>query len=77
MPEAVELTGGGSMPTDITNDICEQLLEDQASMFDILTSEAHGNAQSAHNVVRHAAARKFNQEDPIEAAAVEMILKKT
>ncbi len=52
------------------------LLDSQLAADDALMHEASANAQSAHSIVRHSGARKFNQEDPIEAAAAEMILQK-
>ena len=61
---------------DMDIDIAEQALEEGALAHTALMTEARGNAESAHSIVRHSAARKFNQEDPIEAAAVEMILQK-
>ena len=59
---------------DITVDVCEQVLEEAVLAHGATMQEIKGNAQSAHSIVRHSAARKFNQEDPIEAAAAEMIL---
>ena len=61
---------------DMDVDIAEQALEEGALAHTALMTESRGNAQSSHSLVRHAGARKFNQEDPIEAAAVEMILQK-
>lgn len=61
---------------DLSDDSLELLLTEQMSSFDALQHEAAANAQSSHSIVRHSGARKFNQEDPIEAAAAEMILKK-
>jgi hypothetical protein len=71
-------SGGDSMAIDSVGDmdidIAEQMLEETAGAHTALMTEARGNASSAHSIVRHSAARKFNQEDPIEAAAAEMIL---
>jgi hypothetical protein len=61
---------------DLSDDCFQLTLEESAQAHSALMVESRGNAQSAHSVVRHSAARKFNQEDPIEAAAAEMILKK-
>lgn len=81
----VDLPNGDlSMPTaddnlpnsDLSNDSLELLLDEQMSSFDALMHETIGNAQGAHSIVRYSGARKFNQEDPIEAAATEMILQK-
>jgi hypothetical protein len=62
--------------SDLSNDALEMLLEEQLGAFDTLMVESGGNIQSANSIVRHSGARKFNQEDPIEAAAAEMILQK-
>jgi len=59
---------------DLDVDVAEQALEEGALAHTALMTETRANAQSAHSIVRHSAARKFNQEDPIEAAAAEMIL---
>ena len=66
----------GASGADISEDTLEMLLEEQLQSHDALMGESRGNAISAHSIVRHSAARKFNQEDPIEAAATEMILQK-
>ena len=64
------------MPGDIDDDCLQLLLDEQQGSFDALAHESSANIQSANNIVRMSAARKFNQEDPIEAAAAEMILQK-
>lgn len=71
-----DLTPGEIMDgqCDVTNDICVSVLEEGAQSHQALMGESRANALNAHSVVRHSAARKFNQEDPIEAAAAEMIL---
>lgn len=68
--------GAKKMAADLSDDSLELLLDEQAGAHDALMGESRGNAASAHSIVRHSAARKFNQEDPIEAAAAEMILQK-
>lgn len=65
------------MAGDIDEDCLQLLLDEQQGAFDALMHESTGNVKTANNVVRLSAARKFNQEDPIEAAATEMILQKT
>jgi len=65
----------GEVEVDISDDCCSQLLEEGQLSHQSLMHEARANSQSAHNIVRHSGARKFNQEDPIEAAAAEKILK--
>ena len=59
---------------DLSNDSLELLLEQDMGAHDMMMQEHRGNAESAHSIVRHSGARKFNQEDPIEAASAEMIL---
>ena len=59
---------------DISANCLELTLEQDMQAHSAMMLESRGNAASAHNITRHASARKFNQEDPIEAAAVEMIL---
>lgn len=61
---------------DVSNDVCVMVLEESMKGHSALMTEVRGNAQSSHSIVRHSGARKFNQEDPIEAAAAEMILDK-
>jgi hypothetical protein len=60
--------------TDIGPDCCTMLLEESLAAHAALMAETKANGESAHSIVRHAAARKFNQEDPIEAAAAEIVL---
>lgn len=67
---------GGIKVADISDDICVMIMEETAKSHNGLMQEVRGNAQSSHSIVRHSGARKFNQEDPIEAAATEMILNK-
>lgn len=61
---------------DVADDCTELLLEQALGKGNVLLQETLANGSSAHSIVRHSAARKFNQEDPIEAAATEMILQK-
>jgi hypothetical protein len=61
---------------DLSNDSLELLLEQDMASHDAMMQEHRGNVESAHSIVRHSGARKFNQEDPMEAAAAEMILQK-
>jgi len=71
-----QMSTGNTPDADLSNDSLELLLEQDMGTHDALMAESRGNALSAHSIVRHSAARKFNQEDPIEAAATEMILQK-
>lgn len=64
------------MAGDLSDDCLNRLLDESGGAFDALMVEAGANGSSADSIVRHSAARKFNQEDPIEAAATEMILQK-
>lgn len=59
---------------DISGDSAELILVEGLQSHQAGMAEARANAESAHSIVRHSGARKFNQEDPIEAAATEMIL---
>ncbi len=65
------------MAGDLDDDCLELLLDDQMAAYDVLMAESTANGSSAASIVRHSGARKFNQEDPIEAAATEMILQKS
>ena len=64
---------------EVQGDIAEDVLDLQLDGFlktsEMLIAEAVGNQQSSNSIFRHSAARKFNMEDPIEAAAAEKILK--
>lgn len=61
---------------DIDQDCCEVLLESVMKTHEAIITETEVNAENAHNIVRLSGARKFNREDPIEAAAAEVILRK-
>jgi hypothetical protein len=61
--------------SDLGDDTLSVHLEEFFRTQESLLTESQGNVASANSVVRHSAARKFNQEDPIEAACAEMILR--
>lgn len=61
---------------DLSGDVCTLLLEECMAAHSALMTESRGNIQGSSSIVRFSGARKFNQEDPIEAAATEMILQK-
>ncbi len=61
---------------DIDIECLQLLLESEVETNESIMAEISANAESAHSVVRHSGARKFNREDPLEAAAAEKILKK-
>jgi hypothetical protein len=61
---------------DISGDVCTHILEESMAAHSALMLETRANSGGAHSIVRFSGARKFNQEDPIEAAATEMILNK-
>lgn len=65
---------GGPMANGMSTSCTSIVLEQDMEAHSALMLETRGNAQSASSVVRHAGAMKFAKEDPIEAAAVEMIL---
>lgn len=62
-------------PVDVDVDTAGLICEEAMEMHSALMAESRGNTASAHNIIRHSGARKYNQEDPIEAASVELILK--
>ena len=64
------------MPATIDLTVSAQGLAEGQLANQRLMVESRGNTMSSHNIVRLSGARKFNQEDPIEAASAEMILQK-
>lgn len=64
------------MAADLSDDCLGLLLDEQFGASDALIHEAGANASSAHSIVRHSAARKFNMDDPLEAACADMILQR-
>jgi hypothetical protein len=62
---------------DLANDCIELLLDEEFEAHDVAVHETLANGESAFSIVRHAAARKFNREDPLEAASAEYILRLT
>lgn len=61
---------------DIDQDCAEIVLESIVETHEGLMADVTANSEMAGNIVRLSGARKFNREDPIEAAAAELILKK-
>lgn len=61
---------------DIGNDLSEQLLSNTLSGAADLMLETKANIQNANSIVRLSAARKFNEVDPLEAAAQAKIMGK-
>ena len=68
-----EMSTDGSM--GISDDCLELSLDSQVGTHEQMMAEIGANAETAHSIVRVSGARKFNREDPIEAAAAETILK--
>ena len=66
--------GENKMATDIPDDCCSISMREALDAHDALMFEAGANEVSVSSLVTHAGARKYNQEDPIEAASAEMIL---
>jgi len=64
------------MAADLSDDCTERLLDEQLSASDALVHEQGANFQHVVNLVLSTGARQFGHEDPIEAAAVEMILQR-
>jgi hypothetical protein len=71
-----EMSENAQVPGDISADCLELLLDESGAAHTAMMTESRGNAESAHSIVRHSAARKVNEADPHEAAAAEIILKK-
>ncbi|HUS39590.1 MAG TPA: hypothetical protein VMX74_09070 [Pirellulales bacterium] len=61
---------------DIDQDCAELLLESVMETHEGALLEQDANAESAQSLVRHAAAKKFSEVDPLESAAAEVVLKK-
>lgn len=61
---------------DIAADRVELIYDESAQSHSALMHDTRANEQSAHNVLRHSAVRKYDEVDPLEAAAAEMILGK-
>lgn len=64
------------MPADLDNDRAELIFDESAASHSALMHDLRGNEQSAQNVLRHSIVRKYDEVDPLEAAAAEMILGK-
>lgn len=62
---------------DIDQDCAELALESMVETHEGLMAGISANNEMAGNIVRLSGARKFNREDPLEAAAAETILKRT
>ena len=73
----IDSTGDNDMANtgDISNDAMELVLTESVQSMDVLMQETLANGEGAASVIRYSGARKYNQEDPIEAAASEKILK--
>lgn len=71
----VERTEEVTMAADIPENVFVGLLDASARSHMRLMEEAFGNISSANNIVRHTAAKKFDQVDAIESSAVEKVLK--
>lgn len=58
------------------DELLDLAIGESAANHTAMMAETKANAESAHSIVRHTGAQKFQREDPIEAAAAEMILQK-
>ncbi len=77
----VDVNGGNGMSghvpdCDLSNDCLELLLEEQMAGMDHMMMEGNANIEGAASIVRFSAARKFNELDPLEGAAADMILQR-
>ena len=59
---------------DMSDDCLEVVLDEEMQAHSASMQDQRANAASAFNILRHSSVGKFNREDPIEAAAVEVIL---
>lgn len=82
MPDDVTVTAVlDSVPTKeegtmamVDTGSAEMVFQSSMESHAALMHDTRANEQNAHSIARHSAVRKFDQVDPIEAAAVEMIL---
>ena len=63
-------TGADAHPIDIDS----QLTMECIAAHQMVILESKGNIQSSNNIVRHVAAKKFDQVGSIESASVEKVL---
>ena len=59
---------------DLSDDRTDLILSESYQNHSSLMHGTRANEQSAHNIARHSSVRKFDQVDPVEAAAVEVII---
>jgi hypothetical protein len=64
------------MAADVPDDIFQNVMNEGMESHDILLGETVANIQNVHNVARVTGVRKYNEVDPIESAAVEVVLSK-
>lgn len=57
-----------------TIDVNQSLATESVQAHQHIMNESKGNVQSSNNLVRHIAAKKFDQVDAIESSAVEKVL---
>lgn len=63
------------MPAELPETVAAQLTMESVQAHQHIINESKGNIQSSNNIVRHVAAKKFDQVDAIESSAVEKVLK--
>lgn len=68
---------GDGYPGDIDTDCLQVLLEDMAAGHTIFLEDAAESEEVMGQLVDFASGRKFDEIGPIEAAAAEVMLKKT
>jgi len=69
----VEGEGENEM-ADLPESVHTSLLTESVQAHQLIMTESKGNIASSSNLVRHIAAKKFDQVDTIEASAVEKVL---
>ena len=65
---------GDKKVADLPEGVLTSLLNESVQAHQAVMHEAKNNAASANNLVRHIAAKKFDQVDTIEASSVEKVL---
>ena len=66
--------GETKMPADLADDLTGISLKEMNDIFDADAHDVSAAEGAAHSILEMTVTRKYNEEDPIEAAAVEMIL---
>lgn len=69
--------GNDAQVCDVHADRGELILDESLQNHEAAVQEARANRRSAHNIGRHTVVKKYDEVDPIEAAATEVVLSLT